>query len=185
MSVPLFVSGAAFELLGILLIAAPDLVPGALRLSRWTRTRWRATENRWRRRLGLPLRRSVIRDSGTMTLGMSVSGSSLVTHDPNASLQGKVDFLLRRDEQTQKAMNRLFARVETLEESSVARLDELRREVEARIEQEMEAAKVDFRTARLGGTVALVIGLSLTTIANFSYGGGVGSCVSTPTPRGT
>src|SRR6266498_2277867 len=52
----LYAIGAASELLGIGLVAAPDLVPGARRFSRWLGPRWRTIENRLRRRLHLPLR---------------------------------------------------------------------------------------------------------------------------------
>jgi hypothetical protein len=164
----LLVIGAAFELLGIVLVASPDLVPGAVRFARWTSVRSRRIENRVRRDLGLPARgRTVIGVSaGTLAIvGMNASG--IVGYNPDAPIEAKVEYLLRRDRAAQEEANRLAQRVSNLEEESATRLDDLRREIEARILREIEAAQLDFRRARIGGTVALALGLGLATAANF------------------
>ena len=48
------------------------------------------------------------------------------------------------------------------------RLSELRGENEARLAAEINAAQQDFQAARVAGTMALVLGLVLTTLANFA-----------------
>lgn len=163
----LFIVGAAVELLGIVLVASPDLVPGAVRLARWTRPRWRPIENRVRRFVGLTPRGRVVELSATISGAGRVSASGVVGRDPNTSIESKVEYLLRRDQASQEAANRLTQRVEALEAESAKRIDDLRREIDARIVREIEEAQEDYRRARIGGTFALAIGLALVTFANF------------------
>lgn len=167
MKAALFVIGAAVELLGIVLVASPDLVPGAVRLARWTRVRWRPIENRVRRAVGLAPRGRVVELSATISGGGRVSASAIVGHNPGAPIESKVEYLLRRDQALQETANRLTQRVETLEAESAKRIDDLRQEIEARIVREIEVAQEDYRRARIGGTIALAIGLALVTAANF------------------
>ena len=58
-------------------------------------------------------------------------------------------------------------RVPALEIGGAKRLEEVRQEVDARIVDEINTAKEDFRALRISGTVALFVGLVLTTLANF------------------
>jgi hypothetical protein len=66
----LHIIGAAIELLGIIVVASPDLLPGALRFSRWIRLSWRRLETRIRRVLHISPRVIVYDDHrvGTVEL---------------------------------------------------------------------------------------------------------------------
>jgi hypothetical protein len=55
-----------------------------------------------------------------------------------------------------------------MENASVGRLKALHAELETHVAEELIAARADYKTARIGGTVALVVGLALTTLGNFA-----------------
>ncbi len=61
---PLALFGALFEFGGILLIAAPDVLPGARRFGLWLDRRWRSVEDGIRRWLRLRPRVRGHRDEG-------------------------------------------------------------------------------------------------------------------------
>jgi hypothetical protein len=165
--VALYLLGAFLELSGILFLAAPDLVPGALGLSRWTSTHWQTIESRLRRLLHLPIRRTVYADAvtGTMTMGGSAVGITSMSSE--ATLEQKVEFLLRRDQESQHTENRLGERVRDVERELARQLNELRGAMVEHVDRRLTAAQADYRTAREIGTAALVLGLAMTTWANF------------------
>ena len=108
----LLIFGASMELAGIVLVGSPDLFPQAQRVSEWLRLRAGRVYERVRRLLGRPVHRTVTGSSAVAIAGgMSARGSVSVASD--ASMEDKVAFLLRRDEQTQ-------ARVDDLTESVTA-----------------------------------------------------------------
>lgn len=164
----LYIVGALCELLGIVLIAAPDLVPGAKRVGRWIRLRWRTVENRARRSLGLSPRGRVFESSAAITARGRFSAKGTVGHVEDAPLEEKVEYLMRRDQAAQETAHRITERVEALEAESRQSVEDLRREVEALIETELRAAQEDFQAIRIGGTIALATGLALTTLGNFA-----------------
>lgn len=166
-SATLYGVGAALELIGIILVSSPDLVPGTLRLVRWIRPRWRRIENRIRRLLGLPARGVTYEGSATVRLEMNLSAMGVVGIDPNASLEDKVAFLVRRHSETEQTINKLAQRVTAIETGTPKRVAELRAEMEAHVTRELAAAKEDYRFARISGAIVLAIGLALTTTANF------------------
>jgi hypothetical protein len=163
----LYAAGAFVELLGIALVASPDLVPGARRLSRWIAPRSRRFENRLRSLVGLRPRTIGHTTEVTGTIASGASVSAVVSVDPGASLERKVDFLLRRAEEAQRAENALTERVASLERESRRRLDELRERMEAHVSTELGAALAEYRPARIIGTIFVATGLALATIANF------------------
>ena len=167
MRVTLYVLGAILELSGILFLAAPDLVPGAIRLSHWTGTHWRPIENRIRRLLHLPGRSIVINAeaAGVSILAGRVSAVKSVSAD--ADIEQRVAFLLQRDQEAQRDLNLLAERLVDAEEKSERRLGELRGAMEAHVGHALTAAQEDYRTARGIGTIALILGLAMTTTANF------------------
>jgi hypothetical protein len=85
----LYAAGAALELLGIALVASPDLVPGARRLSRWIAPRWRRFENRLRSLVGLRPRTIVHTASFAASAEGAASASGVVSVDPAATLERK------------------------------------------------------------------------------------------------
>ncbi len=164
----LYLVGAACELAGIGLVAAPDLVPGARRLSQWLERQWRAAETRLRRVLRMKPREQVIAMAGLNSAHATSSASAIVSLDPNASLEEKVEYLLGRDEAAQRSANALNDRMRTLETETRRTAVELRGEVATRIEAETESAQADYRPVRIFGSVAFVVGLALTTWGNFA-----------------
>jgi hypothetical protein len=163
----LYAAGAAIEFIGIGLVAFPDLVPGMRRLSRWITPRWRTFENRLRRLLRLRGRDVVVTvgAAGALALGGSVSAVTSMGED--ATLEQKVDFLLRRDQEAQKQANVQAERLATLGRESEKKLAALREQMETHVATELAAASAEYRPARIIGAVAVAIGLTVSTVANF------------------
>jgi hypothetical protein len=96
MAAALLVIGVVSEFVGIVLIAFPDFLPGAIRLSGWLRRQWRRIENLIRRLARRKPRPIVVSAgvSGGVAIGGSASG--VVSPGPNATtVEDKVDYLLR------------------------------------------------------------------------------------------
>lgn len=157
----LFVIGAFLELAGILMITAPDLVPHGARTAAWLDPRWRGMTNRLRRLVGLPPRGRVYRQAATVPLQVDVGMSEEVVIDPSASLEAKVEFLLRRNHETQMAVNALSGRLTVIER----RLDD-RESLEINVAEVIAASQAEYRPLRLLGTFALLAGLVCVTAAS-------------------
>lgn len=158
--------GAVFEFIGIVTIAAPDFFPYALRLGAWSRRRILAVIDLLRRLIGKP-RHQVIQVGGIASAA-TVGGASLIKSvNPAATLEERVEFLLARDQEAQRDMNDLQARVGGMERESPERLDTLRAELQSHVASEIAEADADYRAARVWGAVALAIGLGLSTAGNF------------------
>jgi chromosome segregation ATPase len=148
-------------------IAFPDFLPHGRRLSRWLGHRVRIVINRVRRLLGMKPLQKVVSLSGTAEASASARGSALVTISDDATDEEKIAFLLRRIHEAQQAVNTLSNRVTDLEEHVPRQLDQLREETRAHVSSELAAAEEEYRPLRIGGTIALAIGLACTTVANF------------------
>jgi hypothetical protein len=160
--------GAVIELAGVVLVASPDLFPGALRLAAWSRPRLRQIENRIR----LLLRRqpSSIVHAAHVSGSIQVSGSaSAVVSTGARTLEEKVEFLLRRDAEAQGHMNELVDRVKRLEQRLTREIDTLRAHLERQIDHRIAEVHRDYQTARFIGVAALVLGLGLSTAANLVH----------------
>lgn len=167
MKLILYLFGAGFELLGIVLMVAPDWIPWASRAGAWVTVRSRLEADRARRLIRRPApERFVEAEAGVYGVA-GVGAGLIVGHDPDAPLEDQVAYLLRRDKASQEVDDRLTDRMTKLETESAERLDGLRREIEAKIADEIKAAAADSRGTRIIGTTALAIGLALTTLANF------------------
>lgn len=167
MQIVLYSFGGLFELVGITLAAAPDLVPGARRFSRWAAPRWRRFENRIRRLLRL--RPRTITASVGLAGEVNLAGSmdAIISVAPTATLDEKVEFLLRRDQERQRDANELRRRIEAIDRDATRRLADLRVIMEAQVEEALAAAATEYRAARVVGAIALAIGLCLSTWGNF------------------
>ena len=165
MTTALLVLGSAFEFGGIVALGFPDLLPGALRVSTWLGRQWRRASNRLRRLVGLKPRAVV----HTVGAGGAISGgghlSGVVSTSNVGSLEDKVEYLLRRDQDAQRRENELNARLDRIERETSERLAELRGEMETHVAHELDALRVEYRPLRVAGTIALVIGLACVTVA--------------------
>lgn len=166
-----YLAGAGAEFVGIILVASPDLFPEARRLSRWIEPRLRRVENSLRRLVGLPARRRVVYGSAAGAIGFGGSAEGIVGFNPDATLDEKVEFLLRRNEQSQREANVLTRRIDALQHETAEQLAHSQRDMEALIETRLEAERESYRPLRLLGVFALAIGLGIVTIANFAGGG--------------
>jgi hypothetical protein len=159
----LLVIGAVAEFIGIVLLGFPDFLPGARRLSGWLRrTRWRVI-NPFRRLAGLPPRRGIVyAKSGTLAAGVGMRAAGMVSTSAT-TLEDKVEYLLRRDQNAQREANALAMRVGRLEAESSRRLAELRRQMEEHFDVKLTSALQEYRPLRIAGAVALSFGLVCVT----------------------
>ena len=163
----MYVVGAVLELGGILLVAWPDVLPYAGSASRWLRLTSRRAINRLRVALGRPRHYDIHAGAGSFHAKASLSGSAVVSISPAATLEERVDFLLRREEAAQEKLNAHDKRLSAIEDSLPRQLDELRAETERHVSEEISAAEWRYRPLRFVGALALAFGLALTTTANF------------------
>jgi hypothetical protein len=161
----LLVVGALAEFGGILLIAAPDLIPGARRFGRWLDRRWRPIENRIRRALRLPGRSVTVSASAALSAAVAMSATAVVGVSETATLEEKVAFLLRRNEATQLQTAALAQRVDAIEKDVERREGELRDELHRHIATELRSALEADRVLRVVGSGLLALGLLLATVA--------------------
>jgi hypothetical protein len=164
----LFGLGAFFQFSGVILVASPDLVPGARRASDWARQHWRPIENAIRRALRLPpRRRNYYLDAGAGTITLSAGRVSAIAGTSATSIEDQVAFLLRRDRDTQEAINRLAERDDEIAESLRTEVAAAREDLTRHVSTAITAALAEYRPVRIGGVAALVIGLVLLSIATF------------------
>jgi hypothetical protein len=164
MATILLVIGSVFELGGIVALGFPDLLPGALLLSTWLGRQWRRAANRLRRLVGRKPQDVVVTAGAALGAGVALGATAIVS--PGATtLEGKVEYLLRRDEDVQRRMTELTVRLGRLEAESPERLNELRQTMETHVARELSAALEAYRPLRVAGTIALVIGLACATLA--------------------
>lgn len=159
--------GAAIQLLGIVSIAAPDLVPWLLRFAAWVEPRWRRVVIRVRRALHLRVNASAVGVTAAAEASTAASLSLKKIVNPNATLDEKIAFLIQRDLEAQRDVSGLAARVGAIESQTPQQLDALREEMKAHVSAERAASDAAHRTARVMGAVALTVGLGLSTAAVF------------------
>jgi hypothetical protein len=166
----LFVVGVLLEGLAILVFAAPDFVPGLRRFARWIVTwivpRLRRAENRLRRLLGLPGRPIVVRGEAAVGASAALSAKVRVAVSDEATLEEKVDFLLRRDQEGQDFHQRIWESVEAVEARFDQQTTAMRDETVSHVAAELEAVDKEGRALRLIGAVLLVAGLACQSIAS-------------------
>jgi hypothetical protein len=160
-----YIVGAVIELAGIVLVASPDLFPGAIRLAAWSRQRLRQVETRIRRLLRRKPRSIVHAVHASDSIQISGSASAVVSTGAR-TLEEKVEYLLRRDTEAQDHMNKLVDRVKSQEERLTRKIDTLRAYLEGHIDHRIAEVHRDYQTARFIGVAALVLGLGLSTAAN-------------------
>jgi hypothetical protein len=81
------------------------------------------------------------------------------------TIEERVAYLLRRDQDAQLRVNALEERLSSLEIWSRRRIAEVQQEMERHVAGELTAAEEKYRSLRVAGTVALLVGLICTGLA--------------------
>lgn len=104
---------------------------------------------------------------------VDVAGSfaPIVSVNPDATPEEKIEFLLRQDQERQRDVNELRERVQMLERESSKRLAELGSRMERYVVEALAEAASSYRPVRVIGSIALAIGLGLTSAGNFVQSG--------------
>jgi hypothetical protein len=164
----LYIAGAVIEVIGIVLVGSPDLFPQARRLSNWTARQYWRVANRLLRLIGRPRHVTVQASAGgAVALGGSIM--AVVSVSPEATLEEKVAFLLRRDLETQRGMDRLLGSLTNLERDTTARLESARSELEGHVTEALVASHAAYLPLRIAGVGVILIGLGLATTGNFVH----------------
>ncbi len=130
--------------------------------------RARIVEGKIESRIRKALRLSTRTIHGQANLAGEVNLAGRVTAIKGTSattLDDQVEWLLRRDQEAQRDVSELAVRVSRLEGDVTQLLQALRDELKGEIASKVAAAQADYRSARVLGTVFLMVGLVLTTIA--------------------
>jgi hypothetical protein len=164
--------GGSAELFGLLLVASPELVPILQRVASLGRRAWRQVlrllrkvEAAFRRLLRRPLPHVVsVGAGGARAGGFPPSGRASVGDE--ATLEEKVDYLLRRDQDVQDSLERLEGSLAALPgrwKTDVEQASQALRDEHARALAELRDRHMQ---ARLLGVVLLAVGIVLATAGN-------------------
>jgi hypothetical protein len=100
-------------------------------------------------------------------VGVALSGSAVTSISEGASLEQKVEFLLRRDQEAQQRKNEHAARLNAIEGETPKRLEDLRSEMELHVAEALAAAHGEYLELRVFGAGLLTLGVFCVTAANF------------------
>jgi hypothetical protein len=120
-----------------------------------------------RRLFGRPPRANVYVYAGTATLTLSGEGAFGVVSTSATTIDDKVEYLLRRDQDAQRQMSELAGRISNLEAETPRQLEDAQRRLERHVADALAAAQAEYRPLRIAGTVLLVVGLVCVTVATF------------------
>ncbi len=168
----LFSCAGSLEFWGVLLVASPELVPYLRRLATGLGALWHRTKALARRatdwvrvKIGRP-RTQVVYVEGIDSGAMSGSGRLSVGVREGATMEEKVDFLLRRDQETQERLADLQERLGALPERWRGDMEATAGTLRHEQREGLDALRDEHLTARVGGVVFLVVGLILATWSN-------------------
>jgi hypothetical protein len=162
----LYIAGAFIELVGIILVGSPDLFPQARRVSGWIGLGYRRVTNRFWRLIGRPRSKAVpLGPVGEVSMSGSLSGVKVMTSV--GTVEQKVEFLLRRDEEAQHHVNELRERIKVLEGDVESGLETARAEMKDHVARALQTAHEAYLPLRIVGVIALAVGLGLVTAGNF------------------
>lgn len=164
--------GGSAEVFGLLLVAAPELVPilqgiASAVLGGWRRIRdlMRRAERALRRLVHRPRAHVVSAGAGIATAG-GLGASGRVSPRRDATLEEKVEFLLRRDENVQDRLEEVNRSLESMPRrwrSDITETSETLRDEHTRA---LEQLRDRHLKARLMGVALLVVGIGLATAGN-------------------
>jgi hypothetical protein len=161
----LFWLGIGLELLGLALVAASDYVPLTRDLGRAGRRL--ASSAWWRPARVFGHRRTVY---GKVELGGAIASGGHVTGvvkpGETASLEERVEFLLRQSVRTQEELAAIEHRVADLPAGWRRDIESAREDLERRIERRLTETQERYLLARRIGLVCLLAGVALVAASN-------------------
>jgi hypothetical protein len=171
----LLACAGSLEFWGVLLVASPEISPFLRRLAvalaalrSQTKALAHRAANRARRMLGRPPRPIEMSGTSVMSGGGNMRGRGIVGLREGAPMEEKVEFLMRREEETQERLGDLQEGLDALPErwsdDIEATAGTLRREQR----EGLDELRDEHLTARVGGVVLLVVGLVLATWGNLA-----------------
>jgi hypothetical protein len=163
----------ACELFGVLLVAAPELEPIFQHAREDLAAGWRRTAPlrrrvaaRVRQLLGRPKHHVVLVGEAVGTSDAAGSLTARARVSPDASLAAKVDFLMRRYEETQTRLEEIGAKLESLPGEWRRDIDEVSATLREEHAEAIRKVRDQRLTERLLGLFLLVIGVVLNTAGN-------------------
>lgn len=164
--------GGSAELFGVLLIAAPELVPilhgaGSAVASAWTCARETArnaadTVRRW---VGRPRNRT-IRMGGTATVSATGSVSARVTVSAGTTLEDRVAFLLRREQEMQGRLEEITTTLNRHPEDWRGDIEAASEALRGEQADALRELRAEHLRERLLGLGLLLLGVVLATWGN-------------------
>jgi hypothetical protein len=159
--------GGSFELFGLLLAAAPELVPILRAVGRRVASAWRKAADFVRRVLRLPRHhRLVVSDSVSVEGAGSLSASLSIA--PGASLDEKVEFLLRRYNETEDRLDEIAKTLRQHPDDWQAAIDAATASLRTEQAEAIRALRGEHLRERLLGVAMLLLGLVLATWGNLA-----------------
>ena len=166
----LLVLGVTAEIVGVMLVAAPDYVPHLVQLARAVRGRTVPLVRRFaafvRRLFRRPRHLTISAEPATLRLTGSIRG--VVSVRDGASIDEKVDYLLRREQHAQEQFDAIDRRISAQPAQWRSELEAMRAEIETTIDSRLTESERRYIRARQIGLLFLIVGLSLTTAANLA-----------------
>jgi hypothetical protein len=158
--------GAALELVGIVLVGSPDLFPQAARVSAWLQARSQSAVDRLRAILGRG-RDVTVTVGAADAVAIADNATVMKAASEGASLEEKIEFLLRRDQEAQRDVNDLRTKLAAIEGNMPEQLEQLRWAMEEHVNEALIEAHRRYLPLRVIGAVALAAGLVCVTVATF------------------
>jgi hypothetical protein len=162
----------SFEAVGLLLVAAPEVMTALRRLGAWTAAQWRkftpylATVERFVRRLLRRPRHIVVNVGAASVVSSGGQVTTRVSPGEGKTLEEKIDYLLRRDEAMQARVDSVELRMSGLPSEWRTEIEEASETLHSEQMQALDELRERHLEQRWLGIVLLLIGVVLATVAN-------------------
>ena len=165
--------GGAFELCGLVGVAAPEIslaletvAPPLSRAWRWASADVRRLEDAIRSRFGRPRPGKVYEGTGTLSAHTHIEADGVVTVGRNLPLPERVDRLTEVVEEVQDQQNTIRREIRGLPGRWKADVDANAAELRQEHATELRRLRDEHKLARLIGVLLLAIGIVLATLGN-------------------
>jgi hypothetical protein len=158
--------GAANEVLGLVMIASPELLPLAQRAGHWLIVLSRRAASKLASLLGLPRHYEIHAEPGHFTIDGSVHTVGLVGPKRDPSLEESIAWLIERESKNQEEHQRLERLMRGLPEEWRTDIAQARQELEMRSEALVQRWADRHLHLRLLGVAYVVLGLVLAWLGN-------------------